>query len=72
MVNKRRYRGYHRFLVQFPEGIMIGTIADYSIGSGSNFYKIKVTLAADFRSLVEVALVRINTDRKSNNLNHFE
>ena len=45
------------FSSSFPEGIMIGTIADYSIGSGSNFYKIEVTLAADFRSLVEVALV---------------
>lgn len=45
------------FSSSFPEGLMIGTISDFSIGSGSNFYKIEVTLAADFKSLVEVSLV---------------
>lgn len=45
------------FSDSFPEGLMVGTISDFSIGSGSNFYKIEVTLAADFKSLVEVALV---------------
>jgi len=41
----------------FPEGLMIGTISDFSIGSGSNFYKIEVMLAADFKNLVIVGLV---------------
>jgi len=41
----------------FPEGLMIGTISDHSIGSGSNFYKIEVTLAADFKNLVMVGLI---------------
>lgn len=41
----------------FPEGLVIGTISDYSIGSGSNFYKIEVTLAVDFQNLVMVGLI---------------
>jgi rod shape-determining protein MreC len=41
----------------FPEGLMIGTISDFSIGTGSNFYKIEVMLAADFKNLVIVGLV---------------
>lgn len=41
----------------FPEGLLIGTISDFSIGTGSNFYKIEVMLAADFKSLVIVGLV---------------
>lgn len=45
------------FSASFPEGLMIGTISDYSIGSGSNFYKIEVTLAADFKNLVIVGLI---------------
>ncbi len=41
----------------FPEGLVIGTISDYSIESGSNFYNVEVTLAADFKNLVMVGLV---------------
>ena len=41
----------------FPEGLIIGTISDFSIGSGSNFYKIEVMLSADFKHLVIVGLV---------------
>lgn len=41
----------------FPEGLTIGTISDFSIGTGSNFYKIEVLLAADFKNLVIVGLV---------------
>jgi len=41
----------------FPEGLTIGTISDFSIGTGSNFYKIEVMLAADFKNLVVVGLV---------------
>lgn len=45
------------FSPSFPEGLIIGTISDYSIGSGSNFYKIDVFLAADFKNLVMVGLI---------------
>ena len=41
----------------FPEGLTIGTISDFSIGTGSNFYKIEIMLAADFKNLVIVGLV---------------
>jgi len=41
----------------FPEGLTIGTISDFSIGTGSNFYKIEVMLAADFKNLVVVGLI---------------
>jgi rod shape-determining protein MreC len=41
----------------FPEGLAIGTISDFSIGTGSNFYRIEVLLAADFKNLVVVGLV---------------
>ena len=41
----------------FPEGLTIGIISDFSIGTGSNFYKIEVMLAADFKNLVIVGLV---------------
>ncbi len=41
----------------FPEGLVIGTVSDFSIGTGSNFYKIEVMLAADFKNLVIVGLV---------------
>ena len=41
----------------FPEGLAIGVISDFSIGTGSNFYKIEVTPAADFKNLVIVGLV---------------
>jgi len=41
----------------FPEGLVIGTVSNYSIQSGSNFYSVEVTLAADFDNLVMVGLV---------------
>ena len=45
------------FSSSFPEGLVLGTISDFSIGSGSNFYQIEVTVAADFKNLVMVGLV---------------
>lgn len=41
----------------FPEGLLIGTVSDYSIESGSNFYNIEIEPAADFKNLVMVGLV---------------
>jgi len=40
----------------FPEGIMIGTVSDIS-KSGSDFYKITISLVADFRKLHYVNVV---------------
>lgn len=45
------------FSSSFPEGLEIGIVSDYTLGSGSNFYKIDVNLAVDFKSIVQVALV---------------
>lgn len=57
----------------FPEGMMIGTISDYSIGTGSNFYRIEVMLAADFENLVIVGLVenkQLNEIKQLESLNN--
>ena len=53
----------------FPEGLVIGTISDFSIGSGSNFYKIEVMLAADFKNLVIVGLIE---NKQLNEIKHLE
>jgi len=44
----------------FPEGILIGTIAEKSISKGAPFYDLKVKLAHDFRKLSYVAIVKSN------------
>lgn len=57
----------------FPEGIVIGTISDYSIGTGSNFYKIEVMLAVDFKKLVVVGLIenkQLNEIKQLESLNN--
>jgi len=53
----------------FPEGLVLGTISDFSIGSGSNFYQIEVTVAADFKNLVMVGLVE---NKQKNEINQLE
>ena len=53
----------------FPEGLVIGTITDHSIGTGSNFFKIEVTLAADFKNLVMVGLIE---NKQKNEINKLE
>ncbi len=57
------------FSSSFPEGLEIGIVSDYSLGSGSNFYKIDVDLAVDFRSIVQVALVE---NRQLKEINQLE
>ncbi len=57
------------FSSSFPEGLEIGIVSDYSLGSGSNFYKIDVDLAVDFRSIVQVALVE---NRQLTEINQLE
>jgi rod shape-determining protein MreC len=56
------------FSSSFPEGLEIGIVSDYSLGSGSNFYKIDVNLAVDFRSIVQVALVENRQLKEINKL----
>jgi len=46
----------------FPEGIMIGTIKEYDVESGTNFFNIKVELSTNFRTLKYVEVVQ-NTKR---------
>jgi rod shape-determining protein MreC len=41
----------------FPEGIMVGTIADFTLKDGDNFYRIKLNLATDFGKLSYVYVV---------------
>ena len=56
------------FSGSFPEGLEIGIVSEYSLGSGSNFYKIDVDLAVDFRSIVQVALVENRQLKEINKL----
>lgn len=44
----------------FPEGILIGTIAEKSLDKGAPFHTLKVKLAQDFRKLSYVAIVKSN------------
>lgn len=41
----------------FPEGIMIGTIQDFSRPAGENYYNIKVKLSTDFKALSYVEVI---------------
>ena len=41
----------------FPEGVMVGVISDYE-RSGSDFYRIKVALATNFRRLNYVSVIK--------------
>jgi rod shape-determining protein MreC len=42
----------------FPEGIMIGTISDFEIRRGDNFFTIELDLSADFNNLNYVSVVK--------------
>lgn len=44
----------------FPEGILIGTIAEKQLEEGAPFHTLKVKLAQDFRKLSYVAVVKSN------------
>lgn len=46
----------------FPEGIMIGTIEDFTRPDGENYYDIKVKLSTDFKSLSYVEVIE-NQDK---------
>jgi rod shape-determining protein MreC len=44
----------------FPEGILVGTIAEKNLRDGAPFYELKVKLSQDFRKLRYVAVVKSN------------
>jgi rod shape-determining protein MreC len=46
----------------FPEGIMIGTIQDFTRPDGENYYNLKVKLSTDFKSLSYVEVIE-NQDK---------
>ncbi|MCK9210180.1 MAG: rod shape-determining protein MreC [Prolixibacteraceae bacterium] len=56
------------FSSSFPEGLEIGIVSEFTLGSGSNFYKIDVNLAVDFKSIVQVALVENRQLKEINKL----
>ena len=43
----------------FPEGILIGTVSDFTRPDGENYYSINVQLSVDFKSLSHVEVVEI-------------
>ncbi len=45
------------FSTIFPEGIVIGTIEEFELKAGNNFYTIKVKPGTDFRSVTNVYIV---------------
>ncbi len=51
----------------FPEGILVGTISDFSQPDGENYYDIEVKLAVDFKSLSYVEVIE-NLDMEEINL----
>lgn len=42
----------------FPEGIMIGTIKNFNVEGGTNFYNIKVELSTNFKTLKYIEVVQ--------------
>jgi rod shape-determining protein MreC len=42
----------------FPPGIFIGTVEDFSVRRGSNFYRINVQLSRDFSNVSHVYIIR--------------
>jgi rod shape-determining protein MreC len=56
----------------YPANIMVGTIADYELKNGNNFYQVKVKLSTDFQALEHVyvvnSLLRAQTDTLTSRL----
>ncbi|MBA3901309.1 MAG: rod shape-determining protein MreC, partial [Bacteroidetes bacterium] len=42
----------------FPDGIMIGTIAEYKLKDGDNFFKIDINISTDFGKLGYVYVIK--------------
>lgn len=54
----------------FPEGIMIGTIADVTLSDEALFYELRVKLSQDFRKLSYVAIIKSNLKHEQDSLEH--
>ena len=58
----------------FPEGIMVGTISDYDLNDGKDFYNINVNLSTDFMSLNNVYVIsylyKNEQEKLESGLNH--
>jgi len=52
----------------FPEGIMIGTIADIKLSDEALFYELRVKLSQDFRKLSYVAVIKSNLKHEQDSL----
>jgi rod shape-determining protein MreC len=52
----------------FPEGIMIGTVAEVSLRDEALFYDLKVKLSQDFRKLSFVTIVKSNLKHEQDSL----
>lgn len=46
------------FTDAFPEGVLVGTVDDFSLSESDAYYNIKVKLAVDFRTLSYVKVIR--------------
>jgi len=56
------------FNAVFPEGILVGTISEVSLGEEAQFYDIKVRLAQDFSKLAFVEVVKSNLKTEKDSL----
>ncbi|MDR1859692.1 MAG: rod shape-determining protein MreC [Bacteroidales bacterium] len=56
----------------FPEGVMIGTVENFDVNSGANFYKINVLLSSDFGAVTYVNVVRDNHRDELTQLNRTQ
>lgn len=56
----------------FPEGILIGTISDFTKPDGENYYSIDVLLSVDFKSLSHVEVVDITDKQEIEQLEYFQ
>ncbi len=54
----------------FPEGILIGTISEFDVKQGDNFYDISVNLSTNFKNLSYVYIIRNFLKKEQINLEH--
>ncbi len=55
----------------FPEGVLVGTISDFTRPDGENYYAIDVLLSVDFKSLSHVEVVEFVNKQELNELEKF-
>ena len=52
----------------FPEGFSIGTIEEFNHDSGANFYKIKIRLSSNFKTISHVKIIKNNFHEEQNKI----